>query len=220
MRSIILPCGIFIYLEYIGEVGGNFYMKQKKRVELIAGCVVPKENVLIFNTSDIEVLSDAKIVTTNISQRNETSMDANHKDWCLDTTVTVGVKFLKNIKEIILEDKKKIFPKYYSSPDFNGKVWFRTAGWGESSENCISCSYQSKSATRHGFDNVHQVSETILNLEEENKTGTLTLRLTQIGGSKKECEDLAIKLHKSGKFSFQIGASYDQYKFNWEQKHK
>ena len=201
-----------VALALVGLIGTISYTKQKKRAELIAGCVVPKENVIISDKS-IEVLSDAKIVTTNISQRNESS---NRKtDWCLDTTVTVGVKFLANIQERELEGSKKNWPEYYSSPDFKGEVWFRTGGYGENSENCIECSYQSKSARLHSFDNVHQISETILNWTEEGGTGTLTIRLTQIAGSRKECEDLAIKLHESGEFSFVITANYDQYRAAW-----
>ncbi len=202
--------------------------KQKKRAELIAGCVVPKENVSFGNMTDkyneIEVLSDAKIVTTNISQRNETGVSTYNEGasknfpWCLDTTVTVEVKFLSNIKESFLERRKKLYPEYYSSPDFNGEVWLRTGGFGEFSENSINCSYQSRSATQHGFDNVHQISETMMNWEEENMTKTLTFRLTQIAGSKQECENLAIKLHKSGEFSFEIKSCYDQKHYNWTNK--
>lgn len=208
-----------VVLAIAGIIGGNFYMKQKKRAELIAGCVVPKENVVIDidKKEYIEVISDAKIVTTNISQRNETGVDVfrevTSKDfaWCLDTTVTVEVKFKKNIKETILEAWKKKHPEYFDSPDFKGQVWFRTAGY----ETCIDCVYQSKNATQHGFDNVHQISETIMNWEKEGETTTLTFRLTQIAGSKQECENLAIKLHESGEFSFVITAACEEYYNRW-----
>ena len=205
-----------VALALVGLIGTISYTKQKKRAELIAGCVVPKENVSIDHDST-EILSDAKIVTTNISQRNESSN--REKVWCLDTTVTVDVKFNTNMMKAILEDTKKNDPKYYSSPDFKGKAWFRTGGLGENSENCIECSYQSKSARLHSFDNVHQISETIMNWTEAGRTETLTIRLTQIAGSRKECEDLAIKLHESGEFSFSIKAQYDQYQVTWHQKH-
>lgn len=209
-----------VVLAIAGVIGGNFYMKQKKRAELIAGCVVPKENVVICKKEYIEVISDAKIVTTNISQRNETGVDVfrevTSKDfaWCLDTTVTVDVKFLKNIKELNLKQGKKYVPEYFDSPDFKGQVWFGTAG----DEECIDCVYQSKNATQHGFDNVHQISETMLNWEKDGETTTLTFRLTQIAGSKQECENLAIKLHESGKFSFDITHKYEKYYMKWLKK--
>ena len=209
-----------VVLAIAGIIGGNFYMKQKKRAELIAGCVVPKENVVIDKKEYIEVISDAKIVTTNISQRNETGIqtfrEVTSKDfaWCLDTTVTVDVKFLKNIKELKLKSGKKHFPEYFDSPDFKGQVWFRTAG----DEEHIDCVYQSKNATQHGFDNVHQISETILNWEKEGETTTLTFRLTQIAGSKQECENMAIKLHESGEFSFDITSLYEEFCSRWLKK--
>lgn len=206
-----------VVLAIAGIIGGNFYMKQKKRAELIAGCVVPKENVLIGGKKAIEVISDAKIVTTNISQRNETGVDVfrevTSKDfaWCLDTTVTVEVKSKQKIQDSLLKEWKKKNPEYYDSPDFKGNPWFRTAG----SETDIDCAYQSKNATEHGFDNVHQISETILNWNKEGETKTLTIRLTQIAGSKQECENLAIKLHESGEFSFNIIALYEEYYSRW-----
>ena len=208
-----------VVLALAGVIGGSLYTKQKKRAELIAGCVVPKENVEIpirKIEDDIEIISDAKIVTTNISQRNEISNNADHKDWCLDTTVTVEVKFLKNIWEKHLEMFRKQFSDYYSSTDFKGEAWFRTIG----SEDVIDCPYQSKSAVIHSFDNVHQISETLMNWKNENEATTLTIRLTQIAGSRKECEDLAIKLHESGKFSFTINARYDEFYSRWEDAKK
>ena len=105
-------------LALAGVIGGNFYMKQKKRAELIAGCVVPKENVVIDKKEYIEVISDAKIVTTNISQRNETGVDVfrevTSKDfaWCLDTTVTVEVKSKQKIQDYQLEHFKKNRTEY------------------------------------------------------------------------------------------------------------
>lgn len=211
-----------VVIALAGVIGGSLYMKQKKRAELIAGCVVPKENVEIpiKDIEDgIEIISDAKIVTTNISQRNETGVstynDGASKNfpWCLDTTVTVEVKFLKNIWEKHLEIFRKHFSDYYSSTDFKGEAWFRTIYGGG---DVIDCPYQSKSAVMHSFDNVHQISETLMNWKNENEATTLTIRLTQIAGSRKECEDLAIKLHESGKFSFTINYRYDEFYSRWE----
>lgn len=208
IAAVILALGGFIGIKY--------HINQGKRAELIAGCVVPKENVTIFGKWT-EILSDAKIVTTNISQRNESS---NRKtDWCLDTTVTVDVKFLYNIWEENLEQNKKVANSgYYSSPAFKGEAWFRTAGLGPDSENLIDCIYQSKKVLLHDFDNVHEFSDTILNWKKKDATKTLTIRLTQIAGSRKQCEDLAIKLHKSGKFDFNLNGAYDFYQQRWDQQ--
>lgn len=206
-----------VVIALAGVIGGSLYIKQKKRAELIAGCVVPKEKVVIVSEKCIEVLSDAKIVTTNISQRNETDVSTYNEGasknfpWCLDTTVTVEVKFLKNIWEERLERSRKTWPDYYSSPDFKGEAWFRTVG----GEDSIDCAYQSKNATKHGFDNVHQISETIMNWKKENETATLTIRLTQVAGSRKECEDLAINLHESGEFSFALKSFSDEFHDRW-----
>lgn len=201
---------------------GLFGIKSKKRADLIAGCTVPKEKVVIHSEKYIEVLSDAKIVTTNISQRNETGVSTYNEGasknfpWCLDTTVTVEVKISKAFWEKSLENYRKGFEDFYSSPDFNGTTWFRTIG----DETSIDCAYQSKSATKHGFDNVHEISEDLFksNVEKEDKTEKLTIRLTQIAGSRKECEDLAIKLHESGEFSFVIRSIFDQYRNDWAVK--
>ena len=203
-----------VVIALAGIIGGSLYMKQKKRAELIAGCIVPKENVMILSENYIEVLSDAKIVTTNISQRNETSKTADHKDWCLDTTVTVKVKSKINIQEDSFIKFKRYCPEYYSSSDFKGSLWFRTAG----EEDCIECAYQSKNVTIHSFDNVHQISETIANWKKKDETKTLIFCLTQIAGSKQECENLAIKLHESGEFLFKLTACYDEYNLRWLQK--
>ena len=211
-----------VVIALAGVIGGSLYMKQKKRAELIAGCVVPKEKVVIQSEKYIEVLSDAKIVTTNISQRNETGVSTYNEGasknfpWCLDTTVTVEVKISKDFWEKSLENFRKGFEDFYSSPDFNGTTWFRTIG----DETSIDCAYQSKSATKHGFDNVHEISETIFKTSMEDETKTLTIRLTQIAGSRKECEDLAIKLHESGEFSFFIRSIFDQYHADWAVKQK
>lgn len=196
-------------------VAGVFVIKEKKRSELIAGCVVPKENVVIDRTKYFEVLSDAKIETTNISKRIETT--SGEPVWCLDTTVTVDVKQIADRKAALLEKRKKTKPDYYNSPDFTGEAWFRTLGV----EDCIDCAYQSKSVTVHGFDNVHSISDTLLNRnykEGEEKPFKLEIRLTQIAGSKKECEELAINLHKRNVFSFDIPASFDQYHIKWVEK--
>ncbi len=202
-----------VLLALVGFIGTISYTKQKNRAELIAGCVVPKENVNISGPRT-EILSDAKIVTTNISQRNESS---NRKeDWCLDTTVTVKVKFPFNIKEDTLNQVKKVYEDYYSSPAFKGEAWFRTTGH----EEVIDCAYQSPKVLLHGFDNVHQISETILNWTEKNGETTLTFRLTQLARSRKACEKLAIKLHESGKFSFDLKGAYDQYSEDWFEKQK
>lgn len=186
---------------------GVFTVKQKKRAELIAGCVVPKENVVIDQTDCFEVLSDAKIETTNISKRVET--DSDKPVWCLDTTATVEIQPIVDVKNEFLEVAKQVKPEYYLSPDFHGKVFLRTAG----AEEVISCPYQSQNVVLHGFDNVHQVSETLLNSDEKdiNKPIKLEIRLTLISGSKRGCENLAIKLHESGKFEFDITAKYDEY---------
>ncbi len=211
-----------VVIALAGVIGGSLYMKQKKRAELIAGCVVPKEKVVIHSEKYIEVLSDAKIVTTNISQRNETDVSTYNEGasknfpWCLDTTVTVEVKISKAFWEKSLEKYRAGLEDFYSSPDFNGTTWFRTIG----DETSIDCAYQSKSATKHGFDNVHEISETIFQTSMEDETKTLTIRLTQIAGSRKECEDLAIKLHESGEFSFFIRSIFDQYYADWAVKQK
>lgn len=193
-------------------VAGVFGIKEKKRSELIAGCVVPKENVIVVGTKSFEVLSDAKIETTNISKRIETT--SKEPVWCLDTMVTVDVKLNADLIGLQLERLKETKPDYYNSPDFTGKVYFRTLG----AEEHIDCAYQSQSVKVHGFDNVHIISENLMNRdykEGEEKPFKLEIRLTQIAGSKKECENLAIKLHESNAFSFYIQAFYDQYYDNW-----
>lgn len=198
-------------------LGGISYANKKKaaaRQALIAGCVVPKENVQINFPDDIEVLSDAKVVTTNISQRVETK--SKEPVWCLDTTVTVEVRSKRDIYGGHLENVKKYYPDFYNSPDFAGVAWFRTRGL----EERIESAYQSQSATLHGFDNVHQISETILNIKEVGATKTLDIRLTQIAGSREECEALAISLHESGKFSFIINAYTEEHLTRWKNKHK
>ena len=103
-----------------------------------------------------------------------------------------------------------------NTPDFAGVAWFRTRGL----EERIESAYQSQSATLHGFDNVHQISETILNIKEVGATKTLDIRLTQIAGSREECEALAISLHESGKFSFIINAYTEEHLTRWKNKHK
>ena len=194
-----------VVLIVAGAVGAFAAVSAKKkaaRQELIAGCVVPKENVGIGGDY-LEILSDAQIVTTAISQRVET--DSKTPVWCLDTTVTVKVRSKANIRDVALEDFRKGKEKYYSSPDFSGKTSFRTEGY----EDFISCAYQSQSVIKHGFDNVHRISEMFLNWDKEDDTGTFTIRLTQIAGSRKECEDLAIKLHESGEFKIDFCGFYD-----------
>ncbi|MCR4734525.1 MAG: zinc ribbon domain-containing protein [Treponema sp.] len=203
-------------------IAGLFGIKAKKRADLVAGCIVPKENVDIYSLKYFEVLSDAKIETTNISQRVVSSKYGAEPVWCLDTTVKVEVKILANDEghtayDLTLENYKKSYPEYYSSSDFKGEVWFRTIEAGESS---IDCAYQSQSVTEHSFDNVHAVSETLLKAKEKDKNIKLEIRLTQVAGSRKECEDLAIKLHQSGKFSFDIMSLYEEYYWRWTQKQK
>lgn len=186
---------------------GVFTVKQKKHAELIAGCVVPKKNVVIDSSKYFEVLSDAKIETTNISKRVET--DSDKPVWCLDTTATVEIQPIVDVKNKLLEKAKQVRPEYYLSPDFHGKVFFRTI----MVEEAIACPYQSQNAVLHGFDNVHQVSEKLMAFGEKdiNKPIKLEIRLTQIAGSRKGCENLAIKLHESGKFNFNITTWYDEY---------
>lgn len=192
-------------------VAGVFTVKQKKRAELVSGCVVPKENVVIDRTKYFEVLSDAKIETTNISKRVET--DSDKPVWCLDTTATVELQPIADVKNEVVERLKEVYPEYYLSPDFHGSVFFRTLGH----EAAIACPYQSQNAVLHGFDNVHQVSERLMNSDENdiNKPIKLEIRLTQIAGSRKDCENLAIKLHERGKFSFKMTSFIDAYYEQW-----
>ena len=198
---------------------GLFGMKSKKRADLIAGCTVPKENVKIESIY-FEAISDAKIETTNISRRVVSSSYKAEPVWCLDTTVTVELKPLVDdegltIYEWHLKQCKSRYPEYYSSSAFNGKAWFRSIAY----ETSIECPYQSKSVTEHSFDNVHSVAETLLNAGKDNQyekdKGKFTIRLTQIAGSRRECEDLAIKLHQSGEFSFTVTFFYEEYYWQW-----
>lgn len=191
--------------------------RSRKRAALIAGCTVPKEHVSIRGyekvTQDndgkpfLEILSDATVVTTSISQRVETS--STEPVWCLDTTVTVDVLVTGNIREHIKENFK-VASDYYDSSEFTGQVWFRTI------PEYIDCSYQSQSVSKHSFDNILAIAEEIMCKETIGKQHTLTFRLTQIAGSRKECEELAIKLHESGEFKFDITAHYDQYYEYWK----
>lgn len=198
---------------------GLFGIKSKKRADLIAGCTVPKENVEIEPTY-FEAISDAKIETTNISRRVVSSSRKAEPVWCLDTTVTVELKPLVNDEgltsyESKLKTAKSMRPEYYSSSAFKGEAWFRTIG----DENLIECPYQSKSVTEHSFDNVHSVAEDLMNVGKDNQYKKdkvkFTIRLTQIAGSRRECEDLAIKLHQSGEFSFIITVLYEEYYIQW-----
>lgn len=203
-----------VVLAIAGIIGGNFYMKQKKRAELIAGCIVPKENVSLGQFTrkdddgkqDIEILSDAVIKTTNISQRNETSNRADHKDWCLDTTVTFDILSKEDVFDSSFKKAKKLYPEYYAKLEeldlINGKVTF------QSPVEYIECAYQSSSVAMHSFDNIVDASRTLYNIKKD-KRRTLEIRLTAIAGSQKECENLAIELHKSGKFEFKTNGFMD-----------
>lgn len=204
-----------LVLAIVGLLG----MKSKKRADLIAGCTVPKENVEIVSEY-FEAISDAEIETTNISRRVVSSSHEAEPVWCLDTTVTVELKPLVDNKGLtlygtLLKYVKSMNPDYYSSSAFKGEAWFRTNG----SETRIDCSYQSKSVTEHSFDNVHSVAETLMNAgtdtQYEKDKFKFTIRLTQIAGSRRECEDLAIELHQRGKFSFSINACFDEYHLQW-----
>lgn len=196
---------------------GLFGIKSKKRADLIAGCTVPKENVKIFSKY-FEAISDAKIETTNISRRVVSSSYKAEPVWCLDTTVTVELKPLVDDEgltsyEHYLKIGKSNAPEYYSSSAFKGEAWFR------GDETDIECPYQSKSVTEHSFDNVHSVAEDLLMAGKDNQYKQdkvkFTIRLTQIAGSRRECEDLAIKLHQSGEFSFTPTSFYDEYYSRW-----
>lgn len=196
---------------------GLFGIKSKKRADLIAGCTVPKENVKIFSKY-FEAISDAKIETTNISRRVVSSSRKAEPVWCLDTTVTVELKPLVDNEGLTsyehhLEIGKSNAPEYYSSSAFKGEAWFR------GDETDIECPYQSKSVTEHSFDNVHSVAEVLMMAGKDNQYEKdkykFTIRLTQIAGSRRECEDLAIKLHQSGEFSFIITSFYDEYYERW-----
>lgn len=198
---------------------GLFGMKSKKRADLIAGCTVPKENVKI-NSKYFEAISDAKIETTNISRRVVSSSHKAEPVWCLDTTVTVELKPIVDnggltAYEHALKIVKNNRPEYYSSSAFKGEAWFGTFG----DETYIDCPYQSKSVTEHSFDNVHSVAETLMMAGKDNQYEKdkykFTIRLTQIAGSRRECEDLAIKLHQSGEFSFTPTGFYDEYYNQW-----
>lgn len=199
---------------------GLFGMKSKKRADLIAGCTVPKENVKI-NSKYFEAISDAKIETTNISRRVVSSSHKAEPVWCLDTTVTVELKPIVDnggltAYEHALKIVKNNRPEYYSSSAFKGEAWFRTFG----DETGIECPYQSKSVTEHSFDNVHSVAEDLMMAGKDNQYEKdkykFTIRLTQIAGSRRECEDLAIKLHQSGEFSFTPTGFYDEYYEQWK----
>ncbi|MDD6296232.1 MAG: zinc ribbon domain-containing protein [Treponema sp.] len=198
---------------------GLFGMKSKKRADLIAGCTVPKENVKI-NPKYFEAISDAKIETTNISRRVVSSSHKAEPVWCLDTTVTVELKPIVDNEgltayERALKIVKNNRPEYYSSSAFKGVAWFRTIG----DETYIECPYQSKSVTEHSFDNVHSAAEELLMAGKDNQYEKdklkFTIRLTQIAGSRRECEDLAIKLHQSGEFSFTVTGFYEEYYAQW-----
>ena len=204
-----------LVLAIVGLLG----MKSKKRADLIAGCTVPKENVKIYSQY-FEAISDAEIETTNISRRGVSSSRKAEPVWCLDTTVTVELKPLVDDEgltsyEQLLKIRKSNDPEYYSSSAFKGEAWFRTIG----DENLIECPYQSKSVTEHSFDNVHSVADDLMNAGRENQYKKdkykFTIRLTQIAGSRRECEDLAIELHQRGKFSFSINACFDEYHLQW-----
>ena len=203
-----------VFVLVIGIIG--FFIitenkKQKKRSELIAGCVVPKENVIINSKKATEILSDAKIITSAITQRVET--ESNESVWCLDTIVTVEIKYKRNNHDYLTQyckDTNYWVPEYLNSNLFKDP-WFRT----ERHENDIDCAYQSKSVIKHSFDNVHTISQKLLNKETENESETIQIRLTQIASSRKECEDLAIQLHKTGIFEFKMPAFYDQYYTDW-----
>ena len=197
---------------------GLFGIKSKKRADLIAGCTVPKENVKI--SKYFEAISDAEIETTNISRRVVSSSHESEPVWCLDTTVTVELKPLVDnegltIYEVLLKDIKSRYPEYYSSSAFKGEAWFRSIG----DETGIGCPYQSKSVTEHSFDNVHSVAEELMMAGKDNQYKKdklkFTIRLTQIAGSRRECEDLAIKLHQSGEFSFAVNSFFDEYYVQW-----
>ena len=148
------------------------------------------------------------ITTTNISQRNETSNSADHKDWCLDTTVTFDILSKEDVFDKMLGVVKKMHPKYYAKLEeldlIDSKVSFLTP------PEFIKCAYQSSNVYKHSFDNIVEVSRTLANIKKD-KRKTLEIRLTAIAGSRKECEDLAIELHKSGKFEFSSGAYMDRF---------
>jgi hypothetical protein len=205
-------------------VGGFFKISaDKERAEKIAGCIVPKENVSICGFEKpkdwtdkkpaLEILSDAKVETVAISQRVETDEYEAKPVWCLDTKVTVDIHTTGDIYEKILEISKKTWPDYYKSSDFlsTNAAWFRTY------DDCIESIYHSKNVRKHNFDNVCAVAEKLMKLGND-KNCTLEIRLTQIAGSKKECEDLAIKLHESGKFEFTWNTYYDQYSSYWKKE--
>ncbi len=205
---------------------GLFGIKSKKRADLIAGCTVPKENVKIeAKYFPFKAISDAEIATTNISRRGVSSSRKAEPVWCLDTTVTVELKPLVDNEgltsyESLLKYMKSLRPEYYSSSAFKGKAWFRTMY----EENIIECPYQSKSVTEHSFDNVHSVAEDLMMAGKDNQYKKdklkFTIRLTQIAGSRRECEDLAIKLHQSGEFSFKITGFYDEYYEQWKYRQR
>ena len=204
-----------LVLAIVGLLG----MKSKKRADLIAGCTVPKENVKI-ESRYFEAISDAEIETTNISRRVVSSSSKAEPVWCLDTTVTVELKPLVDDEgltyyEGLLKIVKSQVPEYYSSSAFKGRAWFRTIG----DENLIECPYQSKSVTEHSFDNVHSVAEELMKAGKDNQYKKdkykFTIRLTQIAGSRRECEDLAIKLHQSGELSFYMNGFFEEYYAQW-----
>ena len=205
---------------------GLFGIKSKKRADLIAGCTVPKENVKIQSTY-FEAISDAEIETTNISRRVVSSSYEAEPVWCLDTTVTVELKPLVDnegltVYEYALKTMKigALESEYYSSSAFKGRACFRTFGY----ENLIECPYQSKSVTEHSFDNVHSVAEDLMMTGKDNQYKKdklkFTIRLTQIAGSRRECEDLAIKLHQRGEFSFILTGFYDEYYEQWKKRQR
>lgn len=196
---------------------GFLAIQSKKRSELISGCVVPKENVKIYSNDSYSILDDAKIETVNISKRDATN--SGEPVWCLDTVVTVKVKVKKDIYSNLKNGLDSIpgYLEYSKSPDYIEPFFVTFI-----SEQSIECTYQSKTVTKHSFDNVHGISQSILNMTENNIDDVYNceFKLTQIAGSKKECEDLAIELHKLNKFYFEIARVYDRNFDEWDKHHR
>ncbi|MBO4509438.1 MAG: zinc ribbon domain-containing protein [Spirochaetaceae bacterium] len=175
--------------------------KEAQRQKLIAGCVVPKENVNFGGmlAKLISVASDATIKTENISKRREINNWNFLGDWCLDTTVSVDITALENISDYLDEEVKKCLPDEKKKYQFFLK------------NEDVSCSYHSPTETGkayHTFDNINSLVGFLSGMKK-GQTQKLMLKLTLICDSEEDCEQKAISLHNSQFFDFNIsGISY------------
>lgn len=198
---------IVVILAVFGGTGFGIKNYRTKRNIIIENGIVPKENIVlsVFTERDwIEVITDATVKTIGISQRAETK--AKQQVWCLDTLITFDILSKHDNFTYYLEKVRKAYPEYYAELQKNNlidsSVRFAAPLGG------ISCSYQSKEVSAHNFDNIGFIAEELINIRTNEKK-SLELRLTAIAGSRKECEDLAINLHKSKELKFTFNSYYD-----------